>query len=103
VWNCGPVKGSMPECVVQVVTQMEAGGAQRVALLLHRELRARGLKAELWFLYARTAMWADEPGVCTIWPQRPTMMQIPKLLAALVRKLRTSRPDVVIALIMQTC
>jgi glycosyltransferase involved in cell wall biosynthesis len=97
VWNCGTVKGSMPECVVQVVTQMEAGGAQRVALLLHRELRARGLKAELWFLYARTAMWADEPGVCAIWPQRPTMMQIPKLLAALVRKLCASRPDVVIA------
>jgi glycosyltransferase involved in cell wall biosynthesis len=87
----------MPECVVQIVTQMEAGGAQRVALLLHRELRARGLKAELWFLYARTAMWADEPGVCSIWPQRPGVMEIPKLIVALVRKLGVLKPDVVIA------
>jgi glycosyltransferase involved in cell wall biosynthesis len=87
----------MPDCLVQIVTQMEAGGAQRVALLLHRELRARGIKAELWFLYERTAMWAGEPGVCSIWPRRPRAVEMPKLIGALIRKLKDVKPDAVIA------
>jgi glycosyltransferase involved in cell wall biosynthesis len=82
---------------VQVVTQMEAGGAQRVALLLHRELRARGLQAELWFLYARTTIWADEPGVCSLWPRRPTALEMPRLIVALISKLKDLKPDAVIA------
>jgi glycosyltransferase involved in cell wall biosynthesis len=87
----------MPDKIVQIVTQMEAGGAQRVALLLHQELRSRGVDAELWFLYARTAMWADEPGVRSLWTHRPRPYQLPLLLAKLTAQLSYAKPNAVIA------
>jgi len=87
----------MPEKIIQVVTQMEAGGAQRVALLLHKELRSRGFDAELWFLYERTAAYADEEGVRSLWPRRPKAHEIPWLLKNLVANILRARPSVMIA------
>jgi glycosyltransferase involved in cell wall biosynthesis len=87
----------MAEKIIQVVTQMEAGGAQRVALLLHRELRRRGLDAELWFLYQQTPAYADEPGVVALWPRRPKLLEVAGLLKNLVANVRRTRPSVMIA------
>lgn len=87
----------MPEKIIQVVTQMEAGGAQRVAFLLHKELRSRGLDAELWFLYERTPAYADEARVRSLWPRRPRFYEIPALLANLVTNILRARPSVMIA------
>ena len=87
----------MPRRIVQIVTQMEAGGAQRVALLLHRELIARGIDAELWFLYLKTPVCSKEPGVRSIWPRRPVRTELAHMLWTLFQQMRRVRPDVVIA------
>jgi glycosyltransferase involved in cell wall biosynthesis len=87
----------MSDSIVQVVTQMEAGGAQRVAMLLHQELRSRGLPAELWFLFARTQAYAADPGVSCLWPRRPQPHELPGLLAALATRTRRLRPHAMIA------
>ena len=39
--------------VVQIVTQMEAAGAQEVAYQLHEGLSRKGHNSELWFLCER--------------------------------------------------
>ncbi len=49
--------------IVQMVTQMEAGGAQRVALLLAEALRNRGYEVEVWFLYVKRPTYMSFPGV----------------------------------------
>ena len=36
--------------VLSIVTQLEAGGAQTVALSLHRELQKRGVDSQMCFL-----------------------------------------------------
>jgi glycosyltransferase involved in cell wall biosynthesis len=76
---------------------MEAGGAQTVALLLHRELISRGVDAELWFLYVKTPVWTSEPGVRFIWHRRPTRLEMVSVLWALFRHMRRAPPHVVIA------
>jgi glycosyltransferase involved in cell wall biosynthesis len=83
--------------IIQVVTQREAGGAQRVALLLHRELRSRGLATELWFLYARTEIWATEPGVFCLSPMRPKVYQLPYLFMKLALRIRRAKPFALIS------
>jgi glycosyltransferase involved in cell wall biosynthesis len=87
----------MRQKIVQVVTQMEAGGAQRVALLLHQEMLRRGVASELWFLYAKTSAFAGEPGVRSLWPARPRYFELPLLWLALSRALRDSRPHALIS------
>jgi glycosyltransferase involved in cell wall biosynthesis len=91
------LKDQMPRRIVQVVTQMEAGGAQTVALLLHRELISRGIDAELWFLYVKTPVWASEPGVHSLWQRRPAWNDMVGMLWALFRQIRRVSPDAVIA------
>jgi len=86
----------MTQKIIQVVTQMEAGGAQRVAFLLHQELRSRGLDAELWFLFQKTPAYASEPGVKLLWPARPTVLQLPSLMRALVAAMKQAHPAAVI-------
>jgi glycosyltransferase involved in cell wall biosynthesis len=87
----------MAQKIIQVVTQMEAGGAQRVALLLHKELLSRGVDAELWFLFQQTPAYATEPGVVSIWPSRPRWFELPSMLMALAGKIRRARPTAMIA------
>jgi len=49
--------------IVQIVTQMEYGGAQRVAYLLHQEMEKRGHDSELCFLYVKRSVNQNESGV----------------------------------------
>ena len=86
----------MRNVIVQIVTQQEAGGAQRVALLLHHELLARGLRSEVWFLYRRTSAFNDEPHVYALWPRRPRLHETPAMFGRLLGWLLRSRPRAVI-------
>jgi glycosyltransferase involved in cell wall biosynthesis len=86
----------MKQKVVQVVTQMEAGGAQRAALLLHHEMLRQGVEAELWFLYAKTAAYAGETAVRSLWPRRLRLHELPLLWLRVWQSLRHLRPHILI-------
>src|ERR1019366_8605251 len=60
--------------VLQIVTQMEAGGAQRIAYLLHESLRGRGHETELWFLYLKRPAYTGKPGVKVLANQKPSLL-----------------------------
>ena len=82
--------------IVQVVTQMEAGGAQRVAVLLAAALRERGHEAETWFLYQKRPAFSGVPGVRVLLDRRPSAAAGGVLVARLARALRASAPGAVI-------
>ena len=81
--------------VVQIVTQMEAGGAQRVAYLLHEGLRSRGHDTELWFLYLKRPTYSGKPGVRVLSNRRPSLWGYFLLGIRLLVWLRHHRPDVI--------
>jgi glycosyltransferase involved in cell wall biosynthesis len=82
--------------IVQIVTQMEAGGAQKVALLLNEGLRERGHDARLWFLYRKRPFHTEASHVCVLAPERPRAGGWARLGAKLWRQLRAERPDAVV-------
>lgn len=82
--------------VVQIVTQMEAAGAQKVAYQLHLGLSRKGHESELWFLYLKRPAYVGLPGVSSIFPHRPSMTEYLDIAGRLYRKLRHNRPDAVI-------
>jgi glycosyltransferase involved in cell wall biosynthesis len=82
--------------ILQVVTQMEGGGAQRAAYLLHVALQKRGHKSELWFLYLKRPTYAAKHGVRTLWPRRPGAFGYLRLAARLFAWIRAYKPDVTI-------
>lgn len=83
--------------IINVVTQMEAGGAQGAALRMARELRLRGHHAETWFLYRKRGIFDSEPDVRVLWDGRPTgLWQIVRFFWGVYRALEGCRPDAVI-------
>ena len=82
--------------IVQVVTQMEAGGAQRVALLLAGEMARRGHDVETWFLYLKRPGFVGAPGVRVLCPHPPGAVDYLRIAGTLVRRLRAHRADAVI-------
>jgi len=82
--------------VVQVVTQMEAGGAQRIAYLLHEAFRNRGYETELWFLYLKRPAYASKGGVRVLVDHRPSLLGYCWLAVKLFAWIRLSNPDVII-------
>jgi glycosyltransferase involved in cell wall biosynthesis len=82
--------------IVQIVTQMEAGGAQRVAVLLAEALRQRGYDSEVWFLYLKRPSHSHLPGVKVLFEQPPHGLDYLTIARRLHREMRTTRPDVVI-------
>jgi hypothetical protein len=83
--------------VAQLVTQMEAGGAQRVAELLGEGLRARGHEAELWFMYIKRPTHVALPGVRIVTNQCPTGSDVGAVAARLWQMLQDYRPDAFIS------
>ena len=75
--------------IVQIVTQMEAGGAQRIAYLLHDALGRRGHDTELWFLYLKRPAYSGKPGVRVLANRRPSLLGY-FLLATLTRRSRSA-------------
>jgi glycosyltransferase involved in cell wall biosynthesis len=82
--------------IVQLVTQMEAAGAQKVAYLLHQGFGSRGHDSELWFLYTKRPAYVDLPGVMSLLPRCATRWDYLPILARLCAYLRRSEPDVLI-------
>lgn len=82
--------------VIQIVTQMEAAGAQKVAYLLHEGLCTRVQQSELWFLYTKRAAYADFDGVSSLFDRPPNALDYVTIAARLYHRLRVSKPDVLI-------
>src|SRR5271169_6758975 len=82
--------------ILQIVTQMEAAGAQRAAYLLHDSLRRRGHETELWFLYFKRPAYADKSGVRVLANQKPSLLGYFLLAFKLFAWIRASNPDVLI-------
>lgn len=82
--------------IVQLVTQMEAGGAQRVAFLLTEALRNRGHEVEVWFLYVKRPVYMNFPSVRALLEHKPSRLEYVKIAIKLWNLLRLQKPDVVI-------
>lgn len=83
--------------IVQLVTQMEAGGAQRVAMLLLETLQKQGYEAEVWFLYLKRPTYANIPGVKVLWEQKPSGLDYIKIAVRLKSLLDSYKPDIFIS------
>lgn len=83
--------------IVQLLTQMEAGGAQRVGLLLTEALRSRGYEVEVWFLYVKRPTYMSFPGVRVLLEHKPSGLEYIKIAINLWGLLRSQKPDVLIA------
>jgi glycosyltransferase involved in cell wall biosynthesis len=82
--------------IVQIVTQMEAGGAQRVAVLLSKALRQKGYDSEVWFLYLKRPSHSHLSDVRVLFEKKPTALDYFTIAHRLNSKLRVHQPDVVI-------
>lgn len=82
--------------IVQVVTQMESGGAQRVAMLLNEALQNRGYEAEVWFLYLKRPTYVNYSGVRVLLEHKPSGLEYLKIFTKLQQMLRLHQADVVI-------
>jgi glycosyltransferase involved in cell wall biosynthesis len=82
--------------VVQIVTQMEAAGAQAVAYQLHEGLSRKGHDSELWFLYTKRPAYVGLRGVSSLLDHPPSVPDYLAITARLCRNLRQHRPDAVI-------
>jgi glycosyltransferase involved in cell wall biosynthesis len=82
--------------VVQIVTQMEAAGAQAVAYQLHEGLCRKGHDSELWFLYMKRPAYVGLQGVSSIMNHVPTTRDYFAIVSRLYRRLRQHHCDAVI-------
>ncbi|MCJ8055941.1 glycosyltransferase family 4 protein [Shinella curvata] len=84
--------------IIQVQTQAEAGGAQRISDMLGEGLRARGHEARTVFLYRKTDVYDGNPHADFILPRPPNgpVGQIRAVLG-LVGYMRKARPDAVLS------
>jgi glycosyltransferase involved in cell wall biosynthesis len=83
--------------IVQIVTQMEGGGAQRVAYLLHRTLEGRGHDSELCFLYVKRPTYLNESGVFYLCDHKPNTLDYLRIAKRLYSWIRGQRPDAIVA------
>ncbi|BAU10251.1 putative Glycosyl transferases group 1 [Leptolyngbya sp. NIES-3755] len=82
--------------IVQLITQMEAGGAQRVAVLLAEALRADGDEVETCFFYLKRPSHTDLPNIKVFCPHQPSALDSVRILCRFWRYLRKTKPDVLI-------
>lgn len=82
--------------ILQLVTQMEAGGAQRVAYLLKTEFERRGYDSKLWFLYTKRPAYSGMSGMGSLMDHPPSALGYVKILFRFAKLLRAERPDVLI-------
>lgn len=82
--------------VIQIVTQMEAGGAQKVASLLNRGLHESGHDARVYFLYKKRPAYDGGAQMECLSERRPAASGWLGVAGNLWKKLRSERPDVVI-------
>ncbi|WP_322511285.1 glycosyltransferase family 4 protein [Chloroflexus sp.] len=83
--------------IVNIVTQMEAGGAQKAAVQICERLIEQGLRAEVWFLYKKRPTYTDRPYVRWLWDKKPdNVAAFLALCTKLYHWLRLAKPDGVI-------
>lgn len=84
--------------IVQVQTQAEAAGAQRISDMLGQCLRARGHDVRTVFMYRKTDVYDRDPFADFILTERPRgPFDQMRAVAGLVAYLRKARPEVVIS------
>ena len=83
--------------IVQVQTQAEAAGAQRISDMVGEGLRARGHAVRTVFMYRKTDAYDRDPNADFILTERPRGLpgQI-RAAIGLTQYLREARPDAVI-------
>lgn len=83
--------------IIQVQTQAEAAGAQRISDMVGAGLRTRGHAARVVFMYRKTGVYDDDPHVDFILPHK-TRGLLDEIRAAfgLIAHLRREGPDAVI-------
>jgi len=82
--------------IIQLVTQMESGGAQRIAYLLAEALERRGHESEIWFLYRKRPAYDHACNVRVLADSKPSLLRLPHLLSELRQQLHRHAPDVLI-------
>jgi glycosyltransferase involved in cell wall biosynthesis len=83
--------------IAQIITQMESGGAQRVAYLLHKEFESRGHESELCFLYLKRPAYQQEPHISCLLGKPPNVFDYFRIVARLHKWLRSGCFDAIIA------
>lgn len=82
--------------IVNIVTQMEAGGAQQAAVNISAVLLNKGYEAEVWFLYMKRPTYHGCKGVRVILNRKPAITDYILIFFGLIKLLRMYRPEVVI-------
>jgi glycosyltransferase involved in cell wall biosynthesis len=82
--------------IIQVVTQMEAGGAQRVAYLLKQEFDLLGHDSSLWFLYQKRPAYVHLSGVHCLIDHPFSLSDCFRLLPRLAQLIHREKPDLLI-------
>jgi glycosyltransferase involved in cell wall biosynthesis len=84
--------------IVQVQTQAEAAGAQRVSDMVGEGLRARGHDVRTVFMYRKTPVYDDDPNADFVLFEPPGgLVGQLRAAAGLISYLRAARPDAVIS------
>ena len=84
--------------IALILTQLEAGGAQRVAIDVAAGLRARGHQVETWFLYEKSAAYTDAIGTHVLHRERPRGVRGGlSVIVRLWKALRRFQPDATIS------
>lgn len=77
---------------------MEAGGAQGAAIRMSKEMRARGIDAETWFIYKKADTYIDEDKVCIIHDKAPgNISDVFQIIKKIRKKIKANPPDGVIS------
>lgn len=85
------------QLIINIVTQMEAGGAQRMAVQVCEGLIRRGYTSEVWFLYKKRDTHVNRPHIRWLCDGRPkTVYDFILLCIKLYRWLRNAKPNGVI-------
>jgi glycosyltransferase involved in cell wall biosynthesis len=75
---------------------MEAGGVQRVAYLLKKELDNRRYDSTIWFLYTKRPAYAGVSGIHSLMDHPPSPLDYLKIIIRLARMIHREKPDVLI-------
>ncbi|MEH7613928.1 glycosyltransferase, partial [Gottfriedia acidiceleris] len=83
--------------IMQIVTQMEGGGAQRVAVNLNNEMNKMGLNSNLCFLYLKRPTYSHVPNTSVLMENKITsIFGFIKLLFKLIKFIISFKPDVLV-------
>lgn len=84
--------------ILQVLTQMEAGGAQKIALILNKYLAMQGHEIETNFLYIKRPVFIEEKNISWCLEKKPEgLLEYLNLIFIFLSKLKKEKPDIILA------